>query len=179
MSVVKQEWWMYFIQWACSNLLVFCSLSLSLLNRSGSCIDNLYSYFCWILVATVDYVSHLGSGGSIVIFMLEKPQWEVPWVVIITLTFALCVLSCLVSQSELILSAQHRALQTDELRYPNTSSGILVQTVFSTEKLEGPWQVCSWIELPGILLLQLIQHALHWEPVAFCCYDPNQQLSTR
>lgn len=63
---------MYFIH-GHALILYFVQIALSSLNRSGSCIDSLYSYLCWILVVSVAYVSHLGSGGNILIFVLEKP----------------------------------------------------------------------------------------------------------
>lgn len=66
---------MYFIQWVCSNLVVFCSgcTQPKFFEQIWELHKHSYSYLCWIFVASVAYVSHLGSRGSIVIFMLEKP----------------------------------------------------------------------------------------------------------
>lgn len=52
--MLKQEWWMYLYSGhtLISSCFVQAALSLSSLNRSGHCRDNLYRCLCRILVAS-------------------------------------------------------------------------------------------------------------------------------
>lgn len=71
------------------------------------------------------------------------------------------------------LSAQRRALpcRLMNLGSPTPPQGPRSRLCVVVDRLEGLWEVCRQIELLGILLLQMIQHALEWEPVALCVHS--------
>lgn len=139
MNVVKQEWWVYFIQWTCSNLLVFCagctqpklfeqiwglhrqSVFILLLDFSWQC--SLYEP-PWVWRQYSDF--HVGKA------LMRGAMGCDHYPDLGTVCTRLHCFSPWVG-----VRAQHRALplQTDELRYPKTSSG--------PDCLQKNWKVCG------------------------------------